>query len=199
MDNLSGNIVVLIDPQTRKSAESITYDALSKHVTVITDLREITDTYYGCDFVFFEPSVPGVVTLDALRETIDLYSVNAHLVYSIDEIGVLLSEVCQCVKASYRTIEWNLIYAVVHSDLAVLEPYQRTIFEPVEFAKTVESLPSECVDPVSRMYHSYISLARSYNTLISENARSREMLSMYRCIGAKTQQAIEELQGLLIQ
>lgn len=197
MDSISGNIVVLIDPQTRKAAESITYDALSKHVTVITDLREITDTYYGCDLVFFEPSVPGVVTLDALRETTDLYSVNAHLVYSIDGIGVLLSEVCHCVKASYRTIEWNLIYAVVHSDLAILEPYQRTIFEPVEFAKTLESLPSECADPVGRMYHSYISLAHSYNKLISENARSREMLSMYRSIGEKTRQAIEELQGLL--
>lgn len=197
MDYLSGNIVVLIDPQTRKSAESITYDALSKHVTVITDLREVTDSYYGCDLVFFEPAVPGVVTLDALRETIDLYSINAHLIFSIKEIGELMGTICHCVKASYKSIEWNLIYAVVHSDLAILEPYQRSLFEPVEFAKTVESLPAECAEPVNRMYHSYISLASAYMSLIGENARSREMLDMYRSIGSKTRQAIEELQGLL--
>ena len=34
--------VVLIDVHTRKVAESITYDALAKHTTVITDIREFS-------------------------------------------------------------------------------------------------------------------------------------------------------------
>lgn len=196
-DMLSGNVVVLIDPHTRRAVESITYDALAKHVVVITDIREINDAHYGCDFVFFEPAVPGIVTPEVLKETIELYGVKAHLVYSIDDIGLLFSDTAHCVKASYKALEWNLVYAVIHSDLAILEPYQRTKQEPVEFAKLVDSLPEECVEPVNRMYRSYLALANSYGKLIADNSKVHETLKMYRSVGAKTTKAIEELQGLL--
>lgn len=196
-ESVSGSVVVLIDPQTRRAVESITYDALAKHVVVITDIREVNDAHYGCDFVFFETAVPGSVTPEVLQEVVDLYNIKPHLVYLVEEIGVLFNGIANCVKASYKMLEWNLVYAVIHSDLAILEPYQRTRQEPIEFAQLVESLPAECVDPVNRMYRSYLSLANSYGKLIEDNSKARETINMYRSAGVKTSSAIEELQSLL--
>ena len=121
-DTLSGNVVVLIDPYTRKAVENITYDALAKHVTVITDIREITDTNYSCDLIMFEPAVPAIVTPAVISEFAELYGVRAHLIYSTQEVADLFAGRVHAVKADYRTLEWNLIYAVVHEDLAILEP-----------------------------------------------------------------------------
>lgn len=197
MDSLSGNIVVLIDPHTRRAVDSITYDALAKHVTVITDIRELGDAHYGCDFVFFEPAVPGVVTPEALRESVELYGIKAHLVYSIPEVGALFANNCHCVVAAYKMLEWNLVYAVIHEDLAILEPYQRTRQEPPEFAKLIEALPDDCTVPVDRMYRSYLSLAKSYQELVTRHSKTQETLAMYRSVSDKTTRAISELKGLL--
>lgn len=199
METLSGNIVVLIDIHTRRAVDSTTYDALVKHATVLTDIREVTDTHYESEFVFFEPAVPASITPEGLVELVDLYKIHPHFVYTIEELGALFSSVAHCVKASYKTLEWNLIYAVIHNDLAILEPYERMKTEPVEFAALIESLPVECTQPINRMYDSYLYIASAYNRLIAENSKLRETLDMYKSVGVKTTKAISELKDLLKQ
>lgn len=196
-DTLSGNVVVLIDPYTRKAVENITYDALAKHVTVITDIREITDTNYSCDLIMFEPAVPAIVTPAVISEFAELYGVRAHLIYSTQEVADLFAGRVHAVKADYRTLEWNLIYAVVHEDLAILEPYQRSQAAPLEFAKLIEGLPAEFRAPVDKMYTSYIDLGSALARLINDNSELRETINNYRSVGAKTTAAINELKSLL--
>lgn len=193
----SGNTVVLIDMHTRKAVESIAYDALSKYVTVITDIREINESNYESDVVIFEPAVPAIVTPEILREQVAMYSIKPHLIYSIDEIGKIFSDVADLVKANYSIIEWNLVYAVLNKDLAVLEPYQRMKQEPFEFATLIESLNPEAAQPVERIYRSYLTLAQSYNQLVTKNAELYSALQIQQSINAKSQKAIEELEKLL--
>ena len=192
-----GNVVVLLDPFTRKEVEGVTYDALAKHTTVITDIREINDTYYGCELVFFEPAVASIVTPEALSSIEELYNVKAYFVYQNEDLVPLFSRIATCVKANYKMLEWNLIYAVINSDLAILEPYQKSKQEPLDFVKVLENVPETLADPVNRMYFSYISLAGELHRLISENAKLRETVNSYKGLGARTAGAIEELQKLL--
>ena len=197
-DLASGNIVVLVDPYTRKSVESITYESLVRHVLVITDIREITDVNYGCDFVMFEPAVPAAVTPELLREFIDTYNIKAHLIYSTDAIGSIFSTLgIRCVKADCRMLEWNLIYAVIHEDSAILAHYQKSKLELKEFSESLENVPQSLVAPVSRLYTSYVDLAGAYSKLIEENSRLAETVVNYRSVGKKTTRAIEELKFLL--
>lgn len=193
----TGNIVVLIDQLTLHAVDTITYDALSKHVTVVTDIRELGDAHYGCEFVFFEPSVPAVVTPEILTEVVDLYAIRAHLVYALEEVRQLFPENIHAIKADFKILEWNLIYAVLNGDAAVLEPYQRTRLVSAEFATLLENLPQELVGPVNRMYNSYLSLGAHLHTLIGKNAELEERLQSYKAVGHKTTEAMEELKRLL--
>ena len=194
-----GNIVVLIDPFTLHAVDTITYDALSKHVTVVTDIRELSDSHFGCEFVFFEPSVPAVVTPEILEEVCNIYSINPHLVYTLEEVRQLFEDNgrLHATKADFKILEWNLIYAVLNGDAAVLEPYQRTKLIAAEFATLLEGLPQELVNPVNRMYQSYLTLGTHLHSLIGKNAELEERLQAYKAIGNKTTEAIEELKRLL--
>lgn len=197
-DITSSNIVVLVDPYTRKSVESITYESLVRHVLVITDIREITAAHYGCDFVMFETAVPSAVTPEILREFIDTYNIKTHLIYSTDAIGSIFSTLgVKCVKADCRMLEWNLIYAVIHGDSAILAHYQKSQIEARDFSDSLENLPDSLVAPVNRLYTSYVDLAGAYSRLIEENARLSETVENYHSVGRKTVRAIEELNDLL--
>lgn len=191
------NVVVLIDPHTLKAVESITYDSLAKHVTVITDIRELGDAHYGCEFIFFEPAVPAVVTAEILQEMVELYAIKSHLVYTMQAVSDVFVSGVKKVRASYRILEWNLVYAVLMDDAAILEPYQRTKTEPIEFAALLENLPPEYSGPVNRMYQSYLSLASSLSKLVADNAVLNEQVQAYAAVGRKTTRAIEELRSLL--
>lgn len=194
----SGNILVLIDPYTRKVVESVTYDALTKHATVITDIREITEANYGCEFVFFEPAVPAFVSGDLISEFMRLYSIVPHLVYGTKEVAEAFAGCAvDCVRANYTNLEWNLIYAVINADSAILEPYQRSRAAVVEFAQLVDGLPIECRGSVGKMYQSYLALAHAYSELLERNAFLSETVENYKSVGNKTSAAITELQTLL--
>ena len=197
-DITSGNTIVLVDPYTRKSVESITYDALVRHTLVITDIREITDVNYGCDFVFFEPSIPSAVTPEVLAEFMSTYALKAHLIYNTDAFGSMFETIgVNCVKADCRMLEWNLIYAVIHKDTAILSHYQRSLDEPRIFSDSLENVPKSLEAPINRLYEAYIDLASGYSDLISKNSDLEETLENYRCVGRKTTKAIEELMNLL--
>ena len=194
---MSGNVVVLIDPYTRKVVESITHYALAKHLNVINDVGEIGGANYACAVVFFEPAVPAIVTPAIINEFISLYGIKPHLVYSTAEVAEVFGDSVHSVPASYKVLEWNLVYAVIHSDLAVIEPYQRSKDAPVVFADLLDNLPTECKDAVNRLYNSYLGLAHVVYNLVQNNAELRETVDNYRSVGAKTSAAIGELKDLL--
>jgi len=193
------NVVVLLDNYTRHAVESVTYDALVRHVTVLTDIREISDSNYACEFVFFEPAVPAIVTPENLKYVQETFGVKAHLVYQTDAVADLFGDMVHSVKASYSLLEWNLIYAILNSDSAILEPYQRAKSKAMEFASLLENVPDDLVAPLNKMYLSYLSLGSDYRKLITENSRLQELLGNYKSVGAKTAKAIKELRELFNQ
>ena len=191
------NTVVLVDQFTRKAVDSITYDALAKHATVITDVRELSNMYYASEFVFFEPAVPTVVTPSVLDEYISMYSIKTHLIYCTEEVADLFDDNVHKECADYRQLEWNLIYAVIHADLAILEPYKKTRADCVKFSELIDNLPVECKEPVDRMFKSYLDLGHAVRTLVVDNAKMRETVTNYQSVGRKTTAAIQELKQLL--
>lgn len=192
----NSNVVVLLDNYTRSAVESVTYDALVKHVTVVTDIREISDANYGCEFVFFEPAVPAIVTPENLQFIVNTFGVRAYLIYELQAVADLIGPLATSVQANYSLLEWNLIYAVLHSDAAILEPYQRSRMKPLEFASLLENVPADLVTPINKLFLSYLALGREYRRLVGENARLHEMIGNYRSVGVKTSEAIKELRAL---
>lgn len=92
------NVVVLLDQFTRNATESVMYDTLVKHTTVITDIREITDNNRGCNLVIFEPAVPCVVARDTLQFVTEEYDVTVYLIYQLEAVADSLYPLVQAVK-----------------------------------------------------------------------------------------------------
>ena len=69
-------ITVLVDTFTKASVQTITYDVLSKHVAIITDIREIGDEHFRSNLVIFEPAISIIVTPEILRELQDTFELN---------------------------------------------------------------------------------------------------------------------------
>ena len=191
------NIVVLIDPFTRNYVDRVEYDALSKHVSVITDIRELSDSYYDSDLVLFEPSVPAGVSPEILEEMIRMYNIRAHLICSNKAVMEVMSFVCNVVLADFKVIEWRLIYAVVNQDLAILESYSSFSQNRIDFASTVQALPNDCYASVNRMYNAYLDLGSMLFSVVDRNSRLEELLGNYKAASNNTVKAITELRRLL--
>lgn len=191
------NVIVLLDRYTCGVVNGILYDSLSKHVQTMVDIREISNSNYGADVVIFESSCPAVVTREIAMYLIDTYNLKLHVIYQKDEIGELFKDIANCVKANYSTIEWNLIYAVLNRDSAILETYSRTQEMIGDYSSIVDTLPPDCVGPVNRMYRSYLYLSSEFGRLVTKVSKLEEIIGNYRTLGHKTTEAIEELQKLL--
>lgn len=194
---LSSNIAVLIDPFTKNTVDSVTYDALSKHVTIITDIREITDIQHGADVVLFEPAINVVVTPEILDEFIESIEIKPHLFYQSEQNIVLLKDKCHCIKADYSVIDWNIVYAAVKSDEAILEPYQRSIRVLDAYKAVEDKIPDDMRDYITRFHASYMDLAYIVSKLTSENARLQEVVEAQERIGQQAIAGIVELKTLL--
>ena len=193
----AANHVVLIDTYTRNASRNIAFDAILNHATILTDIRELSDEYYGSHFVFFESAAPAIVTPEIVAEMKSLYGIKPHLIYTINDVGLLFSDICDTVKADYTSIEWNLIYAVINADSAILEPYQRINSVLKEFSDFLSNMPVEYSSAVNRMYFSYLKLASDYRELVTENSRLKDLLSNYKGLGRRAMSAVDELQSIL--
>lgn len=194
---LSSNVVVLIDQFTKNTVDSVTYDALSKHVTVITDIREITDMQQGADVVFFEPAINVVVTPEIIDEYITSLAIKPHLFYQSEQNAILFKSKCHCIKADYSVIDWNIVYAAVKSDNAILEPYQRSVRVLDAYKAVVDKMPEDMQDYIMRFHASYMDLAAVVTQLLEENARLRETVETQEKIGQQAIAGIVELNTLL--
>lgn len=191
------SIVVLIDQFTKDTVDSITYDALNKHVTIITDLKELSEVHMEANVVIFEPAISLVVTPEILEELIESLKIKVHCIYQHDEVIGAIASQCNCIKADYSAIDWNIVYAAVQSDLAILEPYQRSIRILDSFKTVQDKIPADLQDYLGRFRGSYMALVAQTRALIDENARLREVVDTQEKLGEQAVAGISELKDLL--
>lgn len=191
------NIVLLIDQFTKNTVDSITYDALNKHVTIITDMKELAEVHRGASVVMFEPAVSLIVTPEILQEAQESLGLKFFLFYQSDAAIAAVADKCQCIKADYSVIDWNIVYAAVRQDLAILEPYQRSVRVLDAYKGIRDRLPADLQEYFTRFHTSYMDLAGIVNTLLSENAGLRETVATQEKLGELAVSGISELKDLL--
>lgn len=191
------NVIVVLDRFTKDTVEAITYDALSKHVSVLTDIKELADVHFEADVVIFEPAVTMIVTPEILEELITTLKIRVHLIYQNDSLITPIVKYCHCVKADYSTIDWNLVYAAVKEDLAILEPYQRSVKVLDSSAGVVPHIPADLKEYFERFRATYINLACAAEKLIEQNAALAETVETQEKLGKEAIAAVSELKTLL--
>lgn len=198
-EGVVNSIVVLIDQFTKATVSSITYDVLSKHVVVITDIKELSEEHYKSHLVIFEPAVSVIVTPEILREVKRQLDLEVSLVYQSEEIVAMFRGLLQPVKADYSDISWNFVYAVVNNDLAILEPYQRSLSVLDSFKAVREKIPEDISEYIERFRGSYMDMVAATNRLLDENERLRQLTKTQEAIGKQTIAGLLELKTLLDQ
>lgn len=193
----SSNIVVLVDQFTKSTVDSITYDALNKHVTIITDMKELSDSNMEAHVVMFEPAVSFIVTPEVLDEVTDALRLKLYLFYQHDDAIAAVAGRCKCIKADYSEIDWNLIYAAVQGDSAILEPYQRSVRVLDAYKSVEDRIPEDLKEYFQRFRGTYMALAGAVNGLVAENARLSETVETQEKLGEQAVAGIAELKGLL--
>lgn len=196
-DQVASNIIIIIDQFTKDTVTSITYDVLSKHALVLTDIREISDEHFRSDVVIFEPSVTVMVTSEILREIIAKFEIKVHLVYQHEDAIAAIKEQVIPIKADYSDLNWNFVYAAVNNDLAILEPYQRSVNVLDSFAAFRDKVPADMQDYVARFYGTYLNLVAATGDILSENAELRAVSQAQEIIGRRTIAGLTEMKGLL--
>lgn len=193
----TNSIVVLIDQFTKAVVETITYDVLSKHVAVVTDIRELNDEHYKSSVVIFEPSFQVMVTPEILDELKQKLDIEVYAVYQDEAAVRALSSFVHAIKADYSEIGWNFIYAVVNNDLAILEPYQRSVKVLDGFSAVRSRIPEDIVEYIDRFRGSYMTLVSSVQDVLAKNAKLEETVAAQETIGRQTIAGIVELKELL--
>ncbi len=191
------NIVVLIDQMTRDTVDSIVFDGLNKHSTIITDIKEVSEAYMDADLVIFEPAVPLIVTPEILDELVANVRVKPHLIYQHEDIVAMMLDRCHSLRLDYSEISWNLVYAAVKYDMAILEPYQRSVKVIDSFRNVSDRLPPDLKEYFTRWRGSYMDLASAHRQIIAENAQLAEKLDIQEKIGAQSVAGLLELRQLL--
>lgn len=194
---LMNNIAVLIDQLTKDTVETITYDVLAKHVVVLTDIRELGDEHYHSAVVIFEPSFSVIVTPEILKEIKEKFDLRVIAVYQSDAAVMPLLPYVEAVKADYSDINWNFVYALVNNDLAILEPYQRSVKVLEGFKAIQQKIPMELQDYFRRFRGTYLELVRSTTDLINKNAELQQVAETQQVIGMQTIAGLVELKELL--
>lgn len=199
MNNNIQSRLILIDQFTKDTVSSITYDVLSKHAGIITDIREIGENNFNSDVLIFEPAVGVIVTRDILSEIIPKLNLRVWVVYQDNKVVMPLKGLVTLVKADYSDINWNFVYAVFNSDLAILEPYQNSKKVLDGFKAFRGRVPVDVVDYLNRLQGSYLSLYSSVDKVLSENTILKEQLEAQAKIGHQTISGLIELKKLLDQ
>lgn len=194
---LVNNLVVVIDRFTKETATSITYDVLSKHVAVITDIKELGDEHSQSKVVLFEPALSVIATPENLAELKRTLGVTFYVVYQDDRVMDSLRDIVTAVKADYSNISWNLVYAVVNDDSAILEPYQRSVRVLDGFKVFRDKIPVDVQDYLDRFRGSYLNLIQVARKLYEDNAGLREYIQTQNSIGRQTIAGLTELKKLL--
>lgn len=193
------SLLVLLDQFTKETVESVTYDVLSKHAGVITDIRELGDSNFKSDVVIFEPALQIIATKEILGELVPRLDLHVFIVYQNPEAVIGFEEFATLVQADYSDLNWNFIYAIVNHDLAILEPYQNSKKVIDGFRAFRSKLPADLVSYMDRFRGTYLALQSRAMALVAENSHLTELLEAQRSIGMRTVAGLTELKGLLDQ
>lgn len=196
-DKVINSVVILIDQFTKHTIENISYDDITKHASVITDIREISEEYFGSNLVIFEPSLGAIVTPELLRQFKETLSLSVNLVYQDNDLVLPYKQITKLVKADYSDISWNFIYAIVNNDLAILEPYQKSLKVLDSFKALRDKFPEDMQEFLDRFRGSYLELVRATDLVIQENSNLKETVKIQEVIGDKTIAGVKELRDLL--
>ena len=191
MENQTNRVIVLLDQFTKDSANTITYDTISQHATVVQDIREATPEL-GDTVVFFEPAAMYVATPAIVKELKDFAFV---LVYSNQEIADTFPSNVKKVKCGCEVIDWNLVYAVLYQDMAILDTYANR--EPLDaYSSFEQKLPPDLKAYANRLRASYISNNQSMNDLLRQNSKLQEQLAVQTSIGERAMSGLLEMKEL---
>lgn len=190
------NIAVLIDVFTKATVKTISYDALSKHVSVITDIREISDEHSKASLVIFEPALGMIVTPEILVQVKSEQNLTVYIVFQSNCVEELYAGIATCIRADYSNISWNFVYAVVNLDSAILEPYQRSIKVLDEFKSVRSKLPEDLQEYFERFRGTYLNLILQTQNLVAQNAELQATVEAQAEIGKQTIAGLLELKQL---
>lgn len=190
-------VCVLIDKFTKSVISNISYSSLSKKSTVITDIREINAALQGYKLIIFEPAFLTVITPDIVLEFKRQFNIRFIGIYINDEMACIFQNDVEMIKANYKELDWNLIYGIVQSDNAVLEPYQQ-ITENIDAYSSFKSrIPEDVSEYFERFKNSYLSLYDKYLAQLDLNKELRENISVHSAIGKRSINGIKELKKLV--
>lgn len=196
-DSASKGVVVLIDPFTKDSAEKIAFDAISKKAQVVNDIRELDDSCRGCKLIVFEPAFLVVVTREIIAQLREEFKVEVIGIYQSQEMETALGPDATMIKCSYADISWNLIYGIVQSDHAILEPYQKGL-EMLDAFKALKSrVPQDMAEYFNRLRGTHIGLLAEVGKLLEENGKLKDIIASQEAIGQRSIKGIRELKQLL--
>lgn len=190
------NVVFLLDQYTRRAATHIPYDALSKHCIILTDIRELSEIYFGYTFIFCEPSVPCMVTRELLIQILKNSGVVPYLIASDERVGSLFDDIVKVEYVDYSKLDWNLLYAVINSDYAMLESYTLQERQVSEFSRLLPEVPANVRESLDRMYRSYIFLCDENKSLRNKVHDQETSISTYKHVYKLLQKATTGLKDL---
>ena len=180
----SNGVVFLLDQYTRRVTTHLPYDALSKHCVIITDIRELTDEYYGYNFIFCEPSVPMMVTPEILQQILSLTQVKAFMLCNSKNCGEMFEGIAKVEYVDFRRMDWNLLYAVINSDQAMMESYRDLNAVALEFTSFLNEVPDNIKEPITRMYKSYVNTVIKLREVEKENCEKLAEIDTYKKVYA---------------
>lgn len=196
-DSINRETVVLIDPLTRSIVDKIDYANLSTHTTIITDIKELGSEHSNTNLVMFASYVHIGSTLAVLEEVKNAYKLELYIVYNDEKEIPGLSEIAHLFKCDYTSIDWNLVYAVVTGDYALLEVYQNEIRTVSSFEAVRERVPEDLQEYFVNLYKGSLGLLSRQSAIIEENTRLQELLRMQEQVGTRMMKGIRGLKTTL--
>lgn len=196
---IAQSLFVLIDSLTKDTVTTITYDVLSKHAGVITDIRELGDENYRSEVVVFEPALQVIVTPEILKELVPKLDLSVTIVYQDEDRVKGFEGLANLVKADYSDINWNFVYAVINKDLAILESYQESKKVIDGFKAFRDKVPVDLHDYLNRFRGSYLTLMGKVQEVLEANSHLKDVVEIQRQTGTQTAKGLVELRKLLDQ
>lgn len=193
----SDEILVLIDQLTKDTVWKASYDAISKKSKVVRDIREISASNNGSTLIVFEPSFLFVITKEIASHLIDRFDIKIIAVYQDEKMHGCLGNEVNYFKCNYGDINWNLIYGLVQSDFAILEPYQNSLEIIDSFSSIRDKVTPDIAEYLTRFRGTYLTLLNAVNSLSEINDKLQTDLDIAEHLSNRSIKGLKEMKHLL--
>ena len=191
-------VVIIIDHLTREVVKSANYTSISNNAIVLADAKEIGDEHRGSVLVVFSTYLHVGITVDNILSVCSQYSIELFIVYSDPKDIIGFEGVPNKVRCNFTdSLDWNLVYAVVHKDSAILESYTGVTQMVSAFDSLRNVIPIEWADKLENVYSGYLSLLAKESDLVGEITIMRETLQANTNINKRMLNGIKGLKATL--